>query len=446
MLLPTIALSNQAVSDFKPLESEIEQQMKRQGIPGVALAVVSEGKVVYSKGFGVTSVENPVPMTPEVLFRLGSTAKIVTALSALILADQKRLELEEPIGSYVKGLPAFLGRVTMTQLLNHTAGLADDAPQDGPHDETALSDNIRSWKEDRVLAEPEEVFSYANTGYVLAGYVLEQVTGKRFADVTAELVLRPLGLPRSTFRPFLAVTYPFALGHQPTREGPGVLRPFPDHAGSWPPGSLFSSAEEFSRLLIALMDKGRVDSRQVLPEKVVERVLGPVRNIDMLGVDWGWGMFHSRESDGAVYLPGGRAGFGSSYYMLPGRHVGAIAMTNLSGVNFRSFAQAAVNVLIPTQTARPAAVRPAAIPMDADEMQRYSGLYVNGPAIQARLEVRDGRLEAVMGLRRFPVEKIGDYDFRASGAAQLERFRLKSGADGRLKFLLAEAWALKKVS
>jgi CubicO group peptidase (beta-lactamase class C family) len=221
------------------------------------------------------------------------------------------------------------------------------------------------------------------------------------------------------------------------------MRPFPDHAGSWPPGSLFSNCTEFARLIVALMDRGKLDGVQVLPEPVARRLLTPVRKVEMMGVDWGWGAFHRREGEHIVFMPGGRAGFGSSFYLIPGRRIGAVAMTNLSGVNFRSFAQAAVNVLVPAEPRKPAPPAPA-LPMSIEEMQRYAGSYVNGPMIRTELAVRDGRLQVVAGGRLLPVEKTGEGEFRAPGGAQLERFRIKMGPDGRPRFLLAEAWALKK--
>lgn len=429
--------------DFTPLEQAIEQQMKSQGVPGVAVAVFAEGRICYAKGFGVTNVENPSPVTPDTLFRLGSTAKIFTAASLLKMAQQGRVHLEAPISTYVAGLPERMGRVTLLHLLSNTAGLRDDAPQDGPHDETALEANVRSWTDQMLFSEPGRIFSYANTGYVLAGYVLERVAAKRFADAVEELVLTPAGMTRSTYRPFVAVTYPFALGHQP---GPRVIRPFPDHAGSWPPGSLFSNARDMARFLMTLLDGGRYEGREALPASLTERLLEPISVIEPFGVRYGWGsIFSDAGGRRAVYLPGGRAGFGSAYYLVPEKRAGAIIMTNLSGVNFRRFAQQAVELIAPPdRRPEPQQLSPA-LTMKRDEMASYSGKYFNSPPIQTELAVRDDTLQIRAGSRWITVEKTGAGRFRAPGGGQLENFQLVLGPDGSPEFLLAEAWALPRV-
>ncbi len=422
-----VAAALAAAQTFDALDRDIERTMKAQSIPGVSLAVFQDGKVIYSKAYGVASTETGAPVTTETLFRLGSTAKIFTSAAAIKLALDGKIRLDQPVSTYAPELPARLGAVTLSQLLNMTAGLRDDAPMDGPHDETALAANVRSWTEDRVLAEPGKLFSYANPAYVLAGYVLERATGKKFADVIDELVVKPAGLERTTFRPFVAVTYPFALGHG---AGGKVLRPFPDHAGSWPPGSLFSSAAEMSRFLIGVMNlEGGLAK---LRDQQVE--------IPGMGRGYGWGSMFSGD---AMFLPGGRAGFGSAYYLLPNRKTGAVVMTNMHAVNFLWAARQAVHTIFPQpEQAKPA---PATeVEMTTEEMERYAGVYRNQPPIQTELAVREGKLQIRAGTRWFPVAKLSDGSFRAPGAGQLQNFRLRGAPGAKPDHLLAEAWALAR--
>lgn len=149
--------------DLSAVTVALEKEMHANGTPGAALVMVCGGKVVLAQGFGHASVETDAPVTPSTLFRLGSTSKIFTGLALASLADQGKIKLDQPIGTYVKDLGPRLSAVTLHQLLTHSAGLWDDAPQDGPHDDSALAANVRSWKEDLLLAEPGRVFSYANT-------------------------------------------------------------------------------------------------------------------------------------------------------------------------------------------------------------------------------------------------------------------------------------------
>lgn len=413
--------------DFAALDRDVERTLAAQKIPGAALAVFRDGQVIHAKGYGVASSETGAAVTPETLFRLGSTAKIFTAAAALRLEAAGKIRLDQPVSRIDPELPAALGRVTMSQLLNMTAGIRDDAPMDGPHDETALAAAVRTFAADRVLADPGRFFSYANPAYVLAGYLLERAAGKPFATVIDELAAKPAALERTTFRPFVAVTYPFSLGHGP---GGRVLRPFPDHAGAWPPGSLFSSAAEMAKFLIAVMEEQGPAAR--VREKVVE--------IPGMGRWYGWGSMFAGD---AMFLPGGRAGYGSSYYLLPNKKTGAVVMTNMTGVNFLWAARQAVETLVPPEAA-PERPKPTAVAMTPEEMSQVTGKYVNSAAVQTDLEVREGKLMVRAGPRWFAVTRLSDGSYSAPGAAQLQSFRLAPGDDGRPAYLLAEAWALAR--
>jgi CubicO group peptidase (beta-lactamase class C family) len=235
--------------DFARLDAAIEEAMRVTATPGAAVVVVAGDRVVHRRGYGTTSLEAGRPVAPETLFRLGSTTKIFVALAAVRLAAAGRLDLDAPIGRYAPDLHPSLAGLTLHQLLSHTAGLADDAPMEGPHDESALGERGRAWDERAFFAAPGEVFSYANPGYVLAGYVLERVEGKPFADVVREQVLAPLGMARSTFRPLAALTWPLALGHEPAGLGARVLRPLAEH--DW-----LAFAVGGSQLLAALLPAG----------------------------------------------------------------------------------------------------------------------------------------------------------------------------------------------
>src|SRR6185436_20628858 len=112
--------------------------------------------------------------------------KMFTTAALVSLAEEGRIKLGDPIGKYASGVNSRLAKVTAHQLMSHTAGIRDEAPSFGPHDETALATVVKSWKEDYVFVEPGRVMSYSNPGLTLAGYVLEQVAQKPYADVIDE--------------------------------------------------------------------------------------------------------------------------------------------------------------------------------------------------------------------------------------------------------------------
>lgn len=110
----------------------------------------------------------------------------------------------------MQGLSPKLSQVTVHHLLSHTAGIRDGFSFHGLHDDSALGGFIGSWTDDYLIADPGEVFSYSNLGYAPAGFVLEQVTGKPYADAINDVLFQPLRMRRTTVRPIMAMTYPLS--------------------------------------------------------------------------------------------------------------------------------------------------------------------------------------------------------------------------------------------
>lgn len=382
--------------------------------PGAAMVVLEGGRAVLVKGYGVRSAEDPVAVNEKTLFRLGSTAKVFTALAALRLATDGRLDLHAPIGGH-----AVFGKVTMHQLLSHQAGLRDDAPQNGPHDESALGRHVETYGEDFVLAPPGKLFSYSNPGYVLAGHVIERITGKPFAAAVHELVLAPYGMTASTYRPFEAMMHPLALPHDPAGK---LIRPFPDHAGAWPPGSLFSNAEDMARFL-----------SRALPEDLRKAKAASTGS----GQQYSYGVLLE---EGRLFHTGARAGYGSRFEIYPEQGVAVFLAGNRTGALFSRTA-AALRGQVTAATARKVI---AAIGMEEGEARQLAGMYVNRGALRAELVFGEGALRLKAGARTIAIQKLGDNLYRAPGGAQLEQFRIVRDEAGNPAYLCAEVWCLKK--
>jgi len=124
--------------DFAELEKTIEAEMKANKTPGAAIAVVSGDRVVYAKGFGKTNAEDGIAITPDTLFRMGSTTKMFTAATIVSLANAGKIKLDAPIGNYIKNLPPTLAALTAHQLLSQTSGLRDFARMVFSNDDAAL--------------------------------------------------------------------------------------------------------------------------------------------------------------------------------------------------------------------------------------------------------------------------------------------------------------------
>jgi CubicO group peptidase (beta-lactamase class C family) len=440
-MLSTLTLS---AADLKPIQATIAEEMT-DAIPGAAVVIVADGKAVLASGFGTTSVEAGAPVGPDTLFRLGSTTKIFVALAALQLAEQGKLDLHAPIANYAPKLEPSIARVTMHQLLSHTAGLAEEAPMEGPHDESAMAVRVEAWNRKMFFAEPGEIMSYANPGYVLAGYVIEQVTGRPFATAMRELLFTPLGMSRTTFRPLEAMSYPVALGHERHAQAPRVIRPQPEHAGNYPPGSLYTTASDLARFFTILVNDGTLDERRLLPRNAL-RVIGTAHARQPAAADRAYGYGVEVEKHGETVVlehTGRRAGYGSIIVIVPSKRFAYAALGNRTGAILERSGHAATKAFMPALPP-PRRIVEVETPMTTEDARRFAGTYANG-ALRVELIATDSQLSMKLNGRVLPVKRTGPDRFRASGAGPVETFVLVARNDGQPEFLAAGAWALRRV-
>jgi len=210
--VPSTASTGQAVASLRvsePLEAVIADleafvpaYMEQQGVPGVAIALVRDGRVVWTEEFGVTNVLTGKPVTPDSTFKIASNSKVVTAYIALRLVDQGMLALDEPLNGYVSEpfLPQEEYRpvVTLRHTLSHTSGMG----------QSGISRKVRF--------PPGAGYSYSASGFLYTQKVLEEVTGRSLEELGQELVFQPMGMEHSSFVNTPAVMEQPAQGHLPT--------------------------------------------------------------------------------------------------------------------------------------------------------------------------------------------------------------------------------------
>src|SRR6185295_16136331 len=145
ILVAVNPLAAQKKIDFTKLELTATEELTKTKTPGVAIAIISGDRIVFTKTLGVSNIETGTPVTADMLFRIASNTKMLTAAALVSLAEKGKIDLNEPIGSYVKGLSPKLSQVSLHQLLSHTAGIRDGSSDFGLHDDSALGSFIRTW-------------------------------------------------------------------------------------------------------------------------------------------------------------------------------------------------------------------------------------------------------------------------------------------------------------
>lgn len=435
--------------DSKELESVAAQELKDTNTPGAAIVVVSGDQIVFSKGFGVSNVETNSPVTPDMLFRIGSLTKPFTAAAIVSLAEEGKLDLRAPVGTYVKGLSPKLGQATLHQLLSHTAGIQDGARPYGSQDEAALATTVLSWKDDLLFSDAGKIFSYSNLGFDVAGVVLEETGRKPFADQLDERLFKPLGMSSTTFRPTVAMTYPFSQGHHARGQSkPFVVRPFPNNTADLPAGFMFSSVTDLARFAVAFMNDGKIDGKQILRPEVIRKISTPYTDIPGFSVKYGYGIRVEDYRGVKIVEHGGAiAGFGAQLRMIPEHRFAIIVLANRSGARLEKTVEKAMEMMLPLK-AKIAITPKTALPMSEAEMTTYTGKYVHSAGRTIELVAGNGNLYWKRGEQLLPLNKVGDFRFLipSPDPNELEEFVLVTGANNKVEFLHMDGRAYRKQS
>ncbi len=202
----TTSLSAQSINQIDPaLRTRIDriasQVLEQTGVPSASIAIVQHGKLAYTHAYGsariATTKALALPATPEMRYSIGSISKQFTAAAILLLQEQGKLSIDDPVGKYIPGLTRG-DEVTIRQILSHTSGYQDYWPEDyvmttmrGP---TTAQQILDAWAKKPLDFEPGTQWQYSNTNYVIAGCIVEKVTGEPYFQFITEHILRPLGM------------------------------------------------------------------------------------------------------------------------------------------------------------------------------------------------------------------------------------------------------------
>jgi CubicO group peptidase (beta-lactamase class C family) len=438
------SVSSTPVVDYSELDKLVPVELKEKNMPGTVITIISGDSIVYQKAFGVANVETNASMQTEMLFRLGSTTKMFTAAALLTLAEKGKIKLNEPIGNRVKGLDPKLGQVTPHYLLSNSAGIRDFAAPTISNDDAALGNMVRGWKDDVFFADQGEIYSYSSAGFWLSGFVVEDLYGKPYADAMTELLFTPLGMERTTLRPFMAITYPFATGHAVEGGKPTILRPMFNNVAMWPAGSIFSNAKDLSRWVIALMNEGKVEGKQLLPASLINQMVQhhvPVPGETDSYYGYGLTVFKYKGLE-FVGHGGFSRGYGSMIQMVPSRKFAVIVLTNKSGETMRKSLNKVMELGLGLKDDEQAQAKTVA-PAVESEMKEYVGTYSHAPQTW-EVSLRDGKLFMKFDGKDYAMTKSGERKF-TFGAQNENEVVFVVGKSGKIEFMFTELYGAKKI-
>jgi CubicO group peptidase (beta-lactamase class C family) len=191
---PSIAYAQTTPATSDNVSSYVRGEMQRQHIPGLALLVSRGGKIVQAEGFGLANVELQVPVKPETIFQSGSVGKQFTATAVMMLVEEGRVGLDDPLTRYFPDAPASWKEATVRELLSHSAGFGD-YPKKFDFRKDWTEAELLKLVEDIPLAYPPGTkWDYSNLGYLTLGILIHHVTGEFYGDFLQQRLFHPLGM------------------------------------------------------------------------------------------------------------------------------------------------------------------------------------------------------------------------------------------------------------
>jgi CubicO group peptidase (beta-lactamase class C family) len=225
-LLVALILLNTVFANAQSFEARIDsllhQVFKDKNGPGAIFLIAKDGKPIYQKAFGKANVELAVDMNPENVFQLGSMTKQFTAIAILMLEEQGRLGLTDPISKYIPDFPAG-DKITIHHLLTHTSGIKDFTKMSTinliAQKDLSPKELVDFFKNEPVDFAPGEKFDYNNSGYVVLGYIIELISGNTYADYIRKMIFEKLGMSNSRYASDIDIVQNRAYGYQKKEVG-----------------------------------------------------------------------------------------------------------------------------------------------------------------------------------------------------------------------------------
>jgi CubicO group peptidase (beta-lactamase class C family) len=322
------------------LHAFICAQMTRWTVPGAVVGVLRDGAREI-RAYGVASLETSYPIRTDTLFPTGSIGKVYTATLVMTLVDEGALDLDTPVATYLPDLRLADARardtITLRQLLSHQSGVFGDCYDDFGMGDEALARCAISFSTPRQLTAPGELWTYCSSGFMLAGRVVEVVTGKPFEVAMHERVFEPLGLDRSFYFTHEAIVYPTAVGHSlktPGGDEHEVRRKYLLPRNVAPAGGVVSDAGDLLTFAAFSMNDGAWNGKRVLSQAALEAMRTPqVRAANFLAAgfaEWGGLGWAIRFIDGVKVIEHGGSinGFQVKLKIIPSRNFAIAILTN----------------------------------------------------------------------------------------------------------------------
>jgi len=436
-----------AADDSAALAARTDQvfaDLAKPGSPGCAVAVYRGGRIAYARGYGLANLELNVPITPRTVFDIGSTSKQFTSMSILLLAQEGRLSLGDPVQKFVPEVPNYSRPVTIRHLLHHTSGMRDyielmSLAGAREEDVTDAKDALAVISRQRVLNfEPGSEWLYSNTGYFLLSVIVERASGKPLPAFARERIFAPLGMRSTHFHDDHTMIVPGrATGYAPRdpTKGTGFSIAMSDWEQTGD-GAVMTTVEDLLRWDENFYT-GQVGGRPLLDSMQRTATLN-----DGKPLTYAAGLFvDTYRGVRAVSHGGAWAGYRAELLRFPAQHLSIACLCNLATARPSQRARQVADVQLagqfPEGQPKPVAARqesrqpPTPHGIGARDLAALAGTYrdpVGGDVY--RVAARDGRLAIEMSGDTYPLVRTRGREFRVDSAPYQTTVSFESAQGG----------------
>jgi CubicO group peptidase (beta-lactamase class C family) len=400
------------VSDF------VNGYLKKNQIPGCAVIVRHNGKVVVCEGYGVANVEHDVRVTPQTVFQSGSIGKQFTAMAIMMLIEEKKVALEDPISKYLD-VPENWSAIRVRHLLTHTSGLGDYPESFSLQRDYTEDELLKMLTAQRLAFAPGEKWSYSNLGYVTLGILIHKVSGEFWSDFLQQRVFAPLGMKHTRviseadIIPNRAAGYVFKNGALKNQQW---VSPTVNHTAD---GSLYFTVEDLAKWDEAL------DTRKLIRHASYEQMWTAVKlnNGTTAPYGFGWRIAKTDSGHGLLEHGGAWQGFASYIVRYPEDRLTVAVLCNRAGASASYIAKRIAGFYVPSVAPR---VR-RAIKLDPAILSSYTGEYRLEDRFTIKVSLADDRLETMWLGEKITLISESETDFFQEDSDRTFRFVRDAG-------------------
>jgi len=363
------------------LDPVFAEQMEKLHIPGAAIAIVQDGRIVFAKGYGYADVLKKTAVDPDkTIFRIGSITKVFTATAVMQMADRGKINLHDDVNKYLKSFKVpstYPQPITFDNLLTHTSGLDEITPGRRTGDESNVAP-LGAFLKTRLvrIQPPGEVINYSTYNAALAGFMVEQLTETPFKLYLAKNIFEPLQMNRTSITA-VKPEYKQDLASGYEYDGKNYQRlPF-QWFNTYPASDINSTATDMARFMLANLAGGKLDGKSILSQHAAREMQAThFRNHPRVS-GWAYGYYEGEQNNRRFVEHGGSMddGYSALLTMLPQEKFGLFVACNTETGGFglgEAVKAALLNQYFPSGNSKPA--RPSRNPTAAS-LQKFAGKY-----------------------------------------------------------------------